>query len=152
MTTWTLHGSGRQPATTWTTLHTITPHWHTAWADPAGFHHTTHLPTTPPTTTHLWAWAPHHWLRVRIDHHHWWAALLTTTNTTPHWPHHTTINHIDITPLRNWHHNPNNTPDHRIAHYRGTPNIIGHHNWTELTPRLPHTAQFITHNTNLPHP
>lgn len=75
--TWTMLGTGRRTADDWAALVAALPAMTAAWADLAGFHIDV-VPATAPPTSHLWAWSPGTWLRVRVDQPFWWAALLTT--------------------------------------------------------------------------
>ena len=75
--TWTMLGTGRRTANDWAALVTALPTMIAAWADPTGFHIDV-VPASAPPSSHLWAWSPGTWLRVRVDQPHWWAALLTT--------------------------------------------------------------------------
>lgn len=65
MSTWELHGWGRQP---WSTLVRIATNLTCAWADYGGFH-VGPCPTSAPPYTHLWGWSKDGTvlLRARID-------------------------------------------------------------------------------------
>lgn len=70
-------GTGRHDVANWPVLMAALQTMTAAWADLTGFH-VDDVPAAAPQTSHLWAWSPGNWLRVRIDQPNWWAALLTT--------------------------------------------------------------------------
>lgn len=140
MTTWTLHGTGRRTRDQWPLLHRHTDTWTAAWADITGFHLTT-MPAHMPTTTHLWAWTSHHWLRVRIDHDRFWAALLTENAPNPD-PALWSETSEDVgapytTRFRNW------SNDREAKQYRGDQGVLGRDDQLQLIPLRPTTAPFI---------
>lgn len=141
---WILHGSGRQDRTAWPRLHQHTQGWTAAWTDTSGFH-LEPMPTTVPTTTHLWAFTTHQWLRVRVDVPYWWAAALTLdTAFALNWKP-MSIPAPVVVRVHHW--NPN---DERINQYIGPADVLGHHNHVQLLPHLPLCAPFLGHQKSLP--
>ncbi|MDV6011654.1 hypothetical protein [Haloechinothrix sp. LS1_15] len=123
-----LYGSGRHPAEDWPALHESAEGWTAAWADVEGFHFTV-LPERMPVTTHLWAWKPDRWLRVRIDGQHWWASLLVhgTDHPRPDWAGYSETVEVTSMPMLHW-----PTADRRVQQFRQAPNSQNVLEMTEL--------------------
>jgi hypothetical protein len=143
MSTYTLHGTGRRTPDDWPTLRAALPALTAAWADLTGFHIAEDLPAVPPTGTHLWAWAPHHWLRVRLDHDHWWAALLSGPSTTERthllWSTRDTVTDVHTDPIEHW---PPGAGE--VAQRRLTPtDALTTYRMVQLVPLRPTTATFL---------
>lgn len=129
---WYLHGSCRRTRDEWSELLAVADSWTASWADHLGFHEEP-LPAESPRTTHLWAWAPHHWLRVRIDHDHWWAALLVEGEPRQDrlWWEKEPIGRPDITRFQNWG-NARETKQYRWA--EGAKNVLNRDDMLQLIP------------------
>lgn len=140
--TWTLRGTGRRPSDEWVALHRQTNDWTAAWADVSGFQLQA-MPPQRPTTTHLWAWSRHQWLRVRIDHQHWWAALLTEgdIDVDPEmWRSEEPVPNTTVHRIRNWHN------EREAKQFKGSTLLTGeegHVEFVQLVPLRPMTAVFI---------
>ncbi|SNR87918.1 hypothetical protein SAMN06265360_1277 [Haloechinothrix alba] len=141
---WTLSGSGRRDTQEWDELRTLTDGWTVAWADVAGFHFT-RMPAGLPQTTHLWAWAPGSYLRVRVDGRHWWAALLTEGEEQPvgEWSTES-CDTVEVVPMLHW-----PVGERRVKQFRqaeGSQNVLHVHDLYQLTPMSgPATGVFIGH-------
>ena len=144
MSTWTLHGSGRRDRDTWDRLHEITREWTAAWAGVDGFH-INRLPDQPPVTTHLWAWAPNTWLRVRIDGPHWWGALLTCGGSVNSglWQDVEAVDKPTITGLRHWQSDEGQAKQFRPAEDNVQDVLDAHDQFLQLVPLRHTTGTFI---------
>lgn len=142
---WHLHGSGRRTRHNWRELLELDHGWTASWADHRGYHEEP-LPSDMPRTTHLWAWAPHTWLRVRIDGDHWWAALLTEGEPSAHhlWPQPDPTPPPRITPFTNWGH-ARNAKQYKAA--PGAENVLHRDDMIQLAPLRPTTGLFIGDTT-----
>lgn len=139
---WYLHGSGRRHRYEWSMLLAVADSWTASWADHLGFHQEP-LPAETPKTTHLGAWASHHWLRVRIDNDDWWAALLVEGDKRQEclWRKKEPIGRPDITRFENWG-NARNAKQYKWA--EGAENVLKRDDMLQLVPlRQPTNAIFI---------
>jgi hypothetical protein len=137
---WTLLGSGRRANTDWVALGEALPDVTAAWADLDGFHISS-LPPTAPLSTHLWAWAPGLWLRVRLDQPHWWAALLRASAPTTActlWQQQT-LPDVAIEPILHWPPSAGQIAQRRIS----PEHALATFQMAQLTPLLPGTATFL---------
>jgi hypothetical protein len=139
----TLYGTGRRAIGDWPTLRAALPAVTAAWADLTGFHITENLPAAAPIATHLWAWAPHHWLRVRLDHRHWWAALLCEVSATershPLWSVRDTMTDVRVDPIEHWPPGAGEVAQRRLA----PADALSTHRMVQLVPLRPTTAVFL---------
>lgn len=138
---WHLYGSGCRTREQWSDLLASDDSWTASWADHLGFHEES-LPAEAPRTTHIWAWARHAWLRVRIDDDHWWAALLVEgeQRDDPRWTSSEEIETPDITGFTNWG-NTRNVKQYRWA--PGARNALHRSDMIQLIPSRVTTATFI---------
>jgi hypothetical protein len=144
--TWYLHGSGRRTADDWRLLRSLNGDWDASWADVKGFH-LEPMPSTPPITTHLWAWSGQRWLRVRVDGTNWWAALLTSGEPVAGdlWTDREEVPEPPITNLRHWH-----LDDGQVHQFRGNDELLNREDFIQLIPLRPTTAAFIGHASTRP--
>lgn len=135
---WHLHGSARRHHDEWAQLHAITENWQATWFDNTGLNLRI-MPSTPPATSHLWAWASRRWLRVRIDVPHWWAAILSPDllPVPDHWKIEDDLDVPRVGSVRHW-----GAEDGRTMQYRGNADLRGQET-IQLLPYLATTSPFI---------
>ncbi|GAB1512566.1 hypothetical protein [Actinophytocola sp. KF-1] len=146
--TWTMLGTGRRDVANWPALVAALPTMTAAWADLTGFH-LDDLPAATPPASHLWAWSPGTWLRVRIDQPNWWAALLIPepSDADPDlWA--TTEDGLTVDHRKVIHWSPDMG---EVAQRRVTPENALDRQMIELVPLRPSTATFLGPHDSVTH-